>query len=273
MNMKKLILATSLGLLALTASATPADPLAGLAAGPLIIKMTGESATNFNIDANPSLFNTGLQNTWGMGIISQITDKNNLWWNSTPTDVLFYTITGISDQLIYGSGGNTVVDSVGTSAAHGGDGLIHLNLYLEPSLMGLGCLASATCLSGTNPFTAATPYLAMTFKTGVDLSNMSAMLYQTLTANNATGAGEGSFFASVVGGTNAAEWASYGGQDITGNFTVSPINTTTCTATDGSCFSSKINDPITTNPVPEPASLAMVGLGLAALARLRRRKS
>jgi len=272
MNMKKLLLASSLSLLGLAASATPADPLVagGFTPGaPLTINFVGESATDFLIPVN-----SGAQNTWGEGVVSYITDSYNHFWSPSNGDFLFYTITGISDTKITTVGPSTYVDSVGSDIAHGGDGFIHLNLYLMSAApSGYGCIISSTCVAAVDPFSG-TPYLAITFKAGIDSTDPSAQLYQSLSANDNDGSGLGSFYAGVSGGTNSAEWLLHGGNFLTGNFTVNPLNKKICQAVenpsiDGSTFCSKIADPIET---PEPASLAMVGLGLAALARLRRRK-
>jgi len=269
MNTKKLLLAASMSLMSLAASAIPADPLAGFTPGaPLTVNFVGETATDFTIPVG-----SGKQNTWGEGIVSYITDAYGHFWGPSNGDFLFYTITGISDTKVVTSGCplscTTAIDSVGSTVG-GGDGFIHLNLYLMAAApTGFGCIIDSKCVAAIDPFSG-TPYLEVTFKTGADTTDPSAQLYQTLTANNNDGSGLGSFYAGVTGGTDSAEWLLHGGNYLTGNFTVNPINGKQCgTSINGSTFCSKIADPIET---PEPASLAMVGLGLAALARLRRRK-
>lgn len=283
MNMKKLILATSLCFVAAAASATP-TPLSNMT-GNVQIKTTGLSISDVNNAAGTN------EATWGLGAITSVQGSGGHIWQAGSTDgtYLYYMLYGIADQGPAAfNGTNYTLDNIGATGGVA-DGLIHLDIYVSNSeIISIDSDYNAnpntrtgynsdSLLAGLGP-----AYLNLVFAPGIDLSDPSATLVQTLTANSAITDGKGSFLANVVGGTAAAQWNTNGqpgGTDLYGKFTfgVNGANNGAgqCSIDQvnrGDCFSEVVNDPIQGNKVPEPASLAMVGLGLAALARLRRRK-
>ena len=94
--------------------------------------------------------------------------------------------------------------------------------------------------------------------------------------------GSGTFFAEVVGGTSAAKWDTNGmplGYDFDAQYTLyangAKQGTGTCTDASiaaGTCFAGYINDPMRSLAVPEPATLALLSLGMFFAAGVARRK-
>ncbi|WP_256081155.1 PEP-CTERM sorting domain-containing protein [Massilia sp. YIM B04103] len=290
MSLKKLIVASSLAFAAMGASATTLDALTGN----LNIKLVGlTTETNLWAGTNES--------TWGIGSITQIQGVGGQNWNYGSSDgtYLYYMLYGVADQnIVANSGGTFDIYNVGATGGVG-DGKIHLDVYrTNVDLLALNSNYNAapgdrtaydmhSLLSGFGP-----AYLKLEFGVGKQTLNvvggsdptadetLATMVQQTSGVTLPTD-GKGSFFADVAGGTAASQWDTNGlfGHDLDGKFTLSvngaDLGSGTCTSVEvnnGTCFAGFINDPIRAVKVPEPASLALVGLGLAGLAGLRRRK-
>ncbi len=277
--MKKLLLATTLSLAAFAASATPLNDLSGN----VTINMNGVTSTGVNNAAGST------EATWGLGAIVSIQGTGGqIWQPGAPASggtYLYYMIYGVADQgpaTQYGP-----IYELNNVGATGGaaDGQIHLDVYESNTpITALNSNFSAspgtrTGFSTDSLFTGLVPYLELDFVPGINNSDPSALMTQVLDTDSTITSGSGDFFANVVGGTAAAQWTTSVGPNVSGQFTFSPNGAAngngTCTAaqvTANTCFQEEFDDPIHASLVPEPGSIALFGLGLAALAAMRRRK-
>lgn len=290
MNIKKIAAAISISVASLSAAATPL----GAVNGDLLIKLGGLTSSAYTtVGSN--------EHTWGIGHLESITSFSNMtqWIAGTGEGYLYYMMYGMADQSIIANNSNGFdIYNIGATGGMA-DGAIHLDLYFSPTK-----IASIDQFKNANPgdrtgydsysaYAGLGPaYLKLTFGLGIQqvdrpetigIDESLATLVQDVNGQTLPASGDGKFFLDVVGGTAAAQWDTNGqalGHDMSGNFTLRPnfgqFNNPNCTEAmvmNNTCFAGLINDPIITSKVPEPASLALFGLGLAGLAGLRRRRN
>lgn len=286
MIVKKFIAALALALTSVAAAATPL----GSVAGDVIIKLGGLTTdTRLTADSNES--------TWGVGYLETITSFNNdtKWIAGTGDGYLYYMMYGVADLSVIGNSSQGF-DIFNVGATGGvADGKIHLDIYYSPtkiSSIDQQKNASPELRTGFNSYAAfnglGPAYLKLTFGVGIQLFDRTetsvderlATLVQHTVGDKLPTSGNGAFFLDVAGGTAASQWENDGqaGHDMSGNFTLRANSSfgggcTVAQVSAGVCFAGLINDPILTTKIPEPGSLALLGLGLVGLGALRRRRN
>ncbi len=308
----------SAAMLALASMAAQAVPLSGVG-GAANWKLNGLT-TESNLTTGTDETTWGIGSITG---ISSLAGNWSAGEGGTYLYYMLYGIADqniIGTRVAPGTGAPTNYDiyNIGATGGSGADGKIHLDIYQSTTQ-----ITSIDQFFNANPNTRTGfgtdsllaglggPYLQLEFAPGksVDIvaagggpascgslgpfgtcetnpgtSESLATMVQHTSSNVLPTSGTGTFFANVVGGSDAVKWDTNGqpfGTDFDGNFTLKPNGaaqgTGTCTATDistGTCFAGYINDPVTSLALPEPGSLALVALTLlGAGATLRRNKA
>lgn len=228
----------------------------------------------------------GDESTWGIGSITSLQDANtlnNVWSSGQDGDYLYYMIYGIADLSIT-SGGiyGTNIYNIGATGVSGPDGKIHIDIYRTHTQFNFGTATTAdrTAFDAFTGITEGTPYLQLVLVPGGIVDDPStpqdestATLYQNVTSATLPASGQGFFYAEVVGGSAASKWDTNGwlagDADFYGRFTLTPNEGRQGLNQE---FPGYINDPIMSNAISEPMSVALAGLGLVGLAAMRRRK-
>jgi hypothetical protein len=215
------------------------------------------------------------QNLFGIFDITQINsgDSSTTFWNGngatdgTQLVGFFNGLTSGPDQTAAGTGISFTGGSVEIFSVANGTYSPGTNPNTFDPLNQL-CGGSAVCL--------ANPWLTLDFVPGINDAiggNATLQAAGAATANVQAGFG----YMSVTGGTNAAKFDTngytfnnFGPADMffRSNFVLANIQT--CSSNNGWAVCS--DDPIIGRTVPEPGTLALLGLGLASFAGLSRRK-
>jgi hypothetical protein len=247
------------------------------------------------------------ETTWGLGNITQITRPTAqgaapLWSAGADGDFLGTMLYGIADLSIVPAGPNVNLYNVGAVAtAVPGPGVpgcgtlcgsIYVDIFRRTSnpTWTTPSNRSNSTLAGYNTYSGVSDtfplWLRLQLIPGISPIVTSATLAQTVSSATLPATGVGSFYANVIGGSAFTQFDTNGfatpastSADMFGIFdlrdnTIGP--NATCSPTSIDCFFGLIRDPVTANAIPEPGSIALLGLGLLLMSRTglgRRRRT
>lgn len=284
MRFKKLLLAAAAaGVFAsLGSGIAVAGPLNSVS-GPVEFKLSGVT-TEFYTQANTN------ETTWGVGNLTQITTPTNqgaasLWNSGEGGDYLGYMLYGIADLSSSGVAPNINLYNYGATGTGCGAfcGDIYIDVFRRTSNPTITTPSARTGYNDYTGVSTADLWLRLKLIPGIVADDpataanegLLATLAQTITAMTLPATGAGTFFADVVGGSAMGKFDTNGfttllntSTDMFGLFDLR--NNTTgarpgCSANSTDCFFGLIRDPVIANAIPEPSSIALLGLALLGL--------
>lgn len=207
----------------------------------------------------------GIEDAWGIAKVTTINkdgaDPDILWSDGTAGEELTVMFYGLDDNFVsiplLGPG---EIDSIGVAAG------AHLDAYLDstPDFSAAGGAGARTGFGSYPTVTDGSLFLSTLFAPGV---HGDATLLHELVFLASPFTGLGSGFAEVTGGSHAGMFESnqfVGGADLKIDFTTGVIGAPAGWVTHG-------EDPVRGTALPEPASLGLLGLGLAGLFARRKK--
>lgn len=298
MKLSKLTLATAFAIASMSASAVTLNGLSGAKTWHLSGLTAENTFTQEQIDDGAGFGSSnGWETTWAVGTIDQIfktpINGSNTWNAGEGGDYLNYMIYGIADGGFIATGTGFDLFNTGATKDTGSDGKIHIDIYRSSASIDLNNVQT-TSRCGFDCFTGLTDtgtlYLGLTMEAEYFSGDTVTTLFQAVSALQLPTTGSGFFFANAQTGSALAKWDSnsvdnvktayFDGFDFGGAYDLRTIvdaqgrgllNSGNDYQSTG--FAGYISDPISSRALPEPGSMALVGLGLLGFAGLRRRKN
>ncbi|NDP37838.1 MAG: PEP-CTERM sorting domain-containing protein [Rhodoferax sp.] len=295
MHIKALAVAAMTAVASLAATAAPLETLAG----PYNWKLQGTTS-----EYSPVAYGAGAlaETTWGIGQITEINQSNGdpAWTKGDGGDYLYYMLYGMADLTVNPISSGFNIYNVGCTGGLGCDGKIHIDIYRMPSIISGILQKDPDGRLGFNGFNGLTNAAGASLYLGLELvpgkvivddpstpliDERDATLFQNANANTLPTTGAGTFFADATGGSAMNQWNSNGFllpsglfADFDANFTLKPNfaafgGACPTGSLPSECFLGLINDPVQSNAIPEPGSLVLFGLALAAFGVIRRREN
>ena len=284
MNLSKMFVAATVTVALLNAAGALAAPLNALS-GAVEFKLSGVT-TGFFTQASTN------ETTWGVGKITQITTltslgADSLWNSGEGGDYLGYMLYGAADLSSSGVSPNLNLYNFGATGT--GCGALCNSIYIDMfKRTSNSSWTTPSLRAGYNAYPGVSDGLPLwlrlqlvpgvvaddTSTIGID-EGTAATLSQSVNGLTLPTSGSGTFYANVVGGSAMGSFDSNGfttllntSADMRGIYNLTDNTTGTsagCSPASTNCFFGLIHDPVTANVVPEPGSIALLGLGLLAM--------
>lgn len=267
-----------------TASAGAVGPInTGNYSGPVLIQYNGYTTENESANYTTPGTLDGIETTWGAGFMTsmfELGNSGNLFYSNATGNPIGYMLYGLADQQIEPAGmGGVNISNIGCT---GGDcdGAIHIDFYELPngSNTNFGTTLGIDNRTGFGDFMGITDIgtllMSWEFIPGI-VGDPDTVLFQNVTSATLPASGSGRGYAECVAGPACALFQSGNlpvpQADFFIQFTLEEIMGSPQAANGWQGLTS---DPVTAYVVPEPAVLAMSGLGFLALGiAVRRRKT